>query len=123
MSTSTVVSVTCQYQGPPPLLSISVTSSDSPSTPGSSISGDLDDYPPPSGMNKMHLIGEKKSRFHQVQAERDLLIRSQIYNEILSGNPLTVYASFNLLKSFNRVELGVVVSTSYIYPRHALSRI
>jgi len=80
-------------QAPPssPLLSISVKSSNAGDfrfTLACSISGDLDDdYTlAPSGTDEINLIAKKshKSRFHQVQAERDLLIRSQIYNEILS---------------------------------------
>ena len=129
MSTTTVVTVTRQAPPSSPQLSISVTSNayDFHSF-ASSISGDLDDYTlVPSGTDKMRLVAKKgyKTQFHQVQAERDLLIRSQIYKEMLSGNnPLTSsYLRFNLLKSYNRVKFIVVVSTPPDYSGCALSRI
>jgi hypothetical protein len=95
MSTTTVVTVSRQALPSSPLfesISVTSTSNDFGSTLASSISGDLDDDVP-SGMDKIHLIVKNsyKSRFHEVHAEQDLLLkRSQIYNEILSGNTHTL---------------------------------
>ena len=97
MTTTTVVTVTCQAPPSSPLSSISMTSKDFHYKLTSSISGNLeDDYTlVPLGIDEtqMHLTVKKsyKSRFHQVQAEWDLLMTSQVYNEILSGNYLATY--------------------------------
>lgn len=68
----------------------------------------------------LQIVVQEKEKLEEDQA---ILVRAQVYKNLLAGKSLAVYGPFGLLKSLNRTPRSLVARTQSLHAPYSTSRI